>query len=144
MSLNRANISIGEGTQDSAQELEVNLLKALHKIQTQSDNNSYTLVAEDKNNLIGGVVASTSYGWLLVKILWVEEAYQGNGLGTSLMHQVETKAKEDGCHGAWLDTSNPKAMAFYTRLGYEVFGKLSNGDQHYPQNHNRWFMKKMF
>jgi len=41
-----------------------------------------------------------------------------------------------------LDTSNPTAKHFYSKLGYEVFGKLENLDEQFPSGHCRWFMKK--
>lgn len=137
------NINMIDDDYASAEELETNLLKSLKNLQTQSENKSFTLSIKDKaNSLIGGVTGSTSYGWLLIKILWVAKPYQNKGLGRTLMQRIEGKAKEIGCHGAWLDTSNPQAMNFYKNLGYETFGQLSNQQGNYPPNHNRWFMKK--
>ena len=58
------------------------------------------------------------------------------------MQRAEQKGIELGCRGAWLDTSNPNAMDFYLKLGYEMFGLLSNIEDQQPENHKRWFMKK--
>jgi hypothetical protein len=58
------------------------------------------------------------------------------------MARAEQKAREVGCHNAWLDTSSPGAMCFYAKLGYTVFGQLANGSVQQPANHSRWFMRK--
>lgn len=123
--------------------LESELLNSLADTLPQSSNSSFVLAANDpSSNLIGGLTASISYGWLLVKILWVKDEYRGVGLGRSLMNQAETRGIELGCHHVWLDTSNPEAMSFYQALHYETFGQLSNAPDKYPSSHNRWFMKK--
>jgi len=138
-------LKIIDDDQASAEQLEINLLKSLKSLQTQSENKSFTLSVKDEtDSLVGGVSGSSSYGWLLIKILWVEEDYRTKGLGTKLMQQIEEKAQEIGCHGAWLDTSNSTAMNFYKNLGYETFGQLNNRESDYPPNHKRWFMKKYF
>ena len=94
--------------------------------------------------VIAGVVAHTPYGWLHVRMLWVDTPHRGQGLASVLMDRAEAKGREGGCHGAWLDTSNPRAKSFYERRGYAAFGALANGPGQKPATHQRWFMKKMF
>ncbi len=138
------NIQVLEGNDVIANELDSELLKSLGEVLPQSSNTSFVLAIKDSsNNLIGGLTASTSYGWLLVKVLWVKNECRGTGLGRSLMKQAERKGIELGCHHIWLDTSNPEAMSFYQSLNYEIFGQLSNGPDQYPPSHCRWFMKKL-
>ncbi|MBX2837933.1 MAG: GNAT family N-acetyltransferase [Gammaproteobacteria bacterium] len=123
--------------------IESNLLASLRSSLQQSVNEQFVLAAKlDDGALIGGLTASTSYGWLLIKTLWVGENQQRQGLGTSLVQEAELKASELGCHGAWLDTSSPDAKLFYERLGYAVFGNLSNSENQTPSSHQRWFMRK--
>jgi GNAT superfamily N-acetyltransferase len=136
-------IQVLEGSDVVGSELESELLKSLGDVLPQSSNASFVLALKDtSDNLIGGLTASCSYGWLLVKILWVKDEYRGSGLGRSLMKEAELKGVELGCHHIWLDTSNPEAMSFYQSLNYEIFGQLSNAPDQYPPSHNRWFMKK--
>lgn len=138
-----STVTISEETIDITHLLEKELLESLRSSLPQAENASFTLAAKDSlGKLVGGLVASTSYGWLLIKSLWVDEAYQNQGLGRRLMAQAEQKAQAIGCHGAWLDTSSPDAMQFYKKLGYESFGQLSNVAGQQPVSHNRWFMKK--
>lgn len=139
------NIRIEAGDEIAGREIELNLLNSLSQTLAQSNNSSFVLTARDSLDLIiAGLTASTSYGWLLVKVLWVNDKYRGHGMGRALMNKAELKARQSGCHGAWLDTSNPDAMLFYQSLGYTSFGQLNNSSSQYPPGHSRWFMKKEF
>ena len=137
------DIEISENEQSISHFLESELLASLRNSLPQGENTSFILFAKDSaQKVIGGLTASTSYGWLLVKVLWVDSENRGLGLGRALMQRAEHKGIELGCHGAWLDTSNPSAIDFYLMLGYEEFGLLSNVENQQPENHKRWFMKK--
>lgn len=126
-----------------AGEIERRLLDALSGINRQSANVPIVLAARDgAGALVGGLTGATSYGWLLVKTLWVAEGQRGSGIGSRLMQAAEDAGRAAGCHGAWLDTSNAGARAFYVRLGYADFGQLDNGPGQVPEGHVRWFMKK--
>ncbi len=125
------------------QAFEARLLASLREQQPQSNNTSFVLSASKPlAEIVGGLTASTSYGWLCIKTLWVDKTCRGAGVGRALMQAAERKALRTGCHGAWLDTSNPDAMAFYGRLGYKAFGLIGNDADQYPPNHKRWFMKR--
>ena len=138
-----SDFSIELGDERSAEQLEVELLLSLGRDLEQSINTGFTLSATNsEGEVVGGVVANTSYSWLLVKILWVEKGQRHSGIGRSLMAAAEAKAKELNCHSVWLDTSNPQAHQFYSKLGYEVFGNLENAEGQFPSNHRRWFMRK--
>ncbi|WP_299860562.1 GNAT family N-acetyltransferase [uncultured Hoeflea sp.] len=124
-------------------EIEQNLLQALTELNAQSTNTTIVLTARDADGkIVGGVSGSTSYGWFLVKLLWVSNQLRGTGIGKRLILEAEEYSRKRGCHGAWLDTSNPQAREFYLRLGYSDFGVLGNGQDKQPVGHKRWFMKK--
>jgi GNAT superfamily N-acetyltransferase len=126
-----------------ANEVEGKLLHALRQNVPPSDGKPLTLIARDLQGImIGGLIGATSYGWLLVKMLWVAEELRGHGFGARLMAEAETIARSRGCHGAWLDTSSAKAERFYIRLGYAPFGVLTNGPGEQPQGHRRAFLAK--
>ena len=126
-----------------ADEVERRLLEALRQNVPASDGKELTLVARDLQGvMIGGLIGSTSYGWLLVKMLWVAEQCRGHGLGARLMVEAETIARSSGCHGAWLDTSSASTEQFYIRPGYEPFGVPTNGFGEQPQGHRRAFLAK--
>lgn len=138
-----AGFSVELGDERVAERLEAELLLSLRCELQQSLNSGFTLsVKGPEGELIGGLVASTSYDWLLVKILWVAKNQRNSGIGRSLMAAAEVKARELDCHSVWLDTSSPQAFQFYSKLGYEVFGQLENSEGQFPPDHRRWFMKK--
>lgn len=124
--------------------LEAKLLESIRKESVQSTNTEFELIEYNASGLIiGGLVASVSYGWLLIKILWVDKEYRKTGIGRKLMLNAEKKVIQIGCHSVWLDTSNPKAKAFYSSRGYTAFGELKNTSTQLPLNHCRWFMKNV-
>jgi GNAT superfamily N-acetyltransferase len=87
--------------------------------------------------IVAGLVGQTYCGWLFVKYLWVSDSLRGRGVGRELMAQAEARARERGCHSAWLDTFSFQAPGFYQKLGYEEFGRLD-----YPPDHQRHFLRK--
>ena len=95
------NIEFSEDEQSISQLLESELLDSLGNTLPQAENVSFVLSARDPNeNIIGGLSASTSYGWLLVKLIWVDKDYRNQGLGRLLMERAERKGVKIGCHGA--------------------------------------------
>jgi GNAT superfamily N-acetyltransferase len=126
----------------AAAEIENRLIEALRQNVPPNDSESLIMVAREGPALIGGFVGSTSYGWLLVKVLWVAEQVRRRGLGSRLMIQAEALARARGCHDAWLDTSSADAERFYTRLGYKQFGVLQNAEGEPPHGHCRVFLAK--
>ncbi len=123
--------------------LESQLQRSLHSELAQSENTSFLLLAKSSDNdFVGGLAAGTSYDWLLIKLLWVNNENRGCGIGRSLLSTAEKIGLEAGCHSAWLDTSNPIAEKFYRLNGYIEFGRLENESEHTPPTHKRWFLKK--
>ena len=55
-----------------------------------NDSESLILVARHETDIVGGLIGSTSYGWLLVKIVWVAEHRRRCGLGAHLMARAIT------------------------------------------------------
>ena len=91
----------------------------------------------DAGAIVAGLAGETYCGWLFVRYLWVSEALRGQGVGRELMAQAESRARDRGCHSAWLDTFSFQAPGFYRKLGYEEFGRLD-----YPPDHQRLFLRK--
>lgn len=142
--MNQDKLIIALDNRRAGDDIERELLKSLRSSLPQSLNDSFVLTARaNDGSLVGGLSASSSYSWLLIKTLWVDSAYRRMGAGAALLESAEAHAATElGCHAAWLDTSNPDAMQFYVKFGYEVFGQLSNGPGQMPELHRRWFMKK--
>ena len=126
-----------------AQSIEAQLLTDLRQQLPQNENRHFIFSATSSTGrMLGGVTAGSSYGWLLIKTLWVHKDHRRNGIGKALLNEVESAGQHVACHSAWLDTSNPCAKLFYCQCGFEVFAELQNNAYQSPSLHTRWFMKK--
>ena len=81
---------------------------------------------DERETVVGGLVAETVWGWLRVKEFWVAEHYRGQGWGAKLLALAESHAIERGCQHAFLDTFDFQALSFYQKQGYEIFGSLAD------------------
>lgn len=56
--------------------------------------------------------------------VYVTSEWQGRGVAQALMHQAQADSVRAGCDRLWLGVweHNPKAIAFYRKLGFEVVG----------------------
>jgi len=95
-------------------------------------------VKSARGETLGGVLGSIWGGWLSISILLVDDSVRGQDWGTRLMDQIETYARERGCHAVQLDTFSFQARPFYERRGYTVFGTIDD----YPKGHQRFFLTK--
>ena len=59
---------------------------------------------------------------LYIENIVVAPEARGKGIGTRLLAEIETIAREDGFERIWLDVidTNPRARVLYEREGYEV------------------------
>lgn len=102
------------------------------------DHRPLAVIAEDGGALVAGLSGSTSWGWLYVQWLWVDEARRGAGLAGALLERAEAEARARGCKGANIDCFNPVARRAYARQGYEVFGEIPD----FVAGRSRWFLSK--
>ena len=54
-------------------------------------------VEDEKGNLMAGLIAETFGNWLEIEYLFVKEELRGQGLGSNLLQQAETEAKNRNC-----------------------------------------------
>ena len=93
-----------------------------------------------EGNIIGGCLGlGIAWDFGFIDILWVDEAYRGQGIGSALLAEVEGVLKEN-CNLVYLDTFDWQAKDFYEKQGYTVFGTLEDC----PKGHCKYFMKKVF
>jgi len=86
----------------------------------------------------GGLTARYGYQWMFIELLIVPKDARGQDLGTELMQQAEQVARDNNLVGIWLDTFAFQARGFYEKLGYKVFGEITD----YPQSYSRYFLEK--
>jgi GNAT superfamily N-acetyltransferase len=96
------------------------------------------LLRDAQGAVQGGLSGYTAWGWLYVQWLWLAAPQRGQGWAARLLAMAEDEARLRGCHGAWIDTFNPSALAAYRRAGYTPFGALAD----FPPSRSRTFLQK--
>ncbi|WNJ18302.1 GNAT family N-acetyltransferase [Pontibacter sp. G13] len=97
------------------------------------------VLKDEEGQVIGGLLGFIGYWKILeIKVLWVDEAWRGHGLGSKLMLHAEEMARSQGAKLSTVDTIDFQAEEFYPKLGYQVFGELEN----FPEGHRRIFFQK--
>jgi ribosomal protein S18 acetylase RimI-like enzyme len=81
---------------------------------------------DDLGQIQGGVDGHVMWSRLFIKTLWIPEALRHQGLGTRLMHAAEEEARQRRCRSLWLTALGDRALHFYTRLDYTIFGVLDD------------------
>lgn len=102
------------------------------------DKRPLSIMWRENGRLLGGLTGHTQWGWLYIKLLWVEPQQRGSGLGQQLVLAAESEAQQRGCRAAFVNTYSFQAPAFYQKLGYTVWGQLDN----YPAGHQRIYLSK--
>ena len=95
-------------------------------------------VRDEEGRLIGGLNGITSFGWLYIEILWLDEPYRHDGIGSDLLQLAEAEALSRGCQHACLMTFSFQARPFYEKHGYTVFGQLED----YPEGETLFYLRK--
>ncbi len=98
------------------------------------------ILIDEAGHWLGGLAASTYWGWLEIDNFYIPEEFRGNGLGTVLLQTAEDIAARRGCHSSFLSTFEFQARTFYERHGYEVVGQL---DGYPPGSAFYWMRKKL-
>ena len=85
------------------------------------------IVEYDENkNVIAGILGGTYWGWMHIDILWVDEKFRGQGLGSKLLEAAEAEAKKCGCHSVHVDRMSWQAPEFYKKHGYKIISDLDD------------------
>lgn len=95
-------------------------------------------IRDDSDEIVGGVIGGTYWGWLYVDLLWLDESVRRKSYGQKLLAAAEEEALRRGCTQVFLDTFSFQARPFYEKHGYTVFGELKD----FPPGHKRYFLQK--
>lgn len=96
-------------------------------------------VYDEHGTLIAGLLSHRFGEVVFLDILWVEEGKRAQGIGRSLLYELELAAKKSGAKRIHLDTHDFQAPEFYLKNGFETFGILEDAPL---QGMKRYFMKK--
>ena len=88
-------------------------------------------LTDGAGHMIAGCIAGVS-GWdaLHIDILWVDEPYRGQGIGTYLMENVENEARKLGAHIALLGAGDWEAD-FFRKNGYTAAVTQEGPGEHF-------------
>ena len=93
------------------------------------------------NELIAGADACmTAFKILYMSTVYVDEKYRHNKVGTTIMNEVERRAKLLGANMIRLDTFNWQGRDFYRSLGYEEVGFYENVEDGFTEH---FFLKRI-
>lgn len=96
-------------------------------------------IVKDNDHIIAGIKSSLYFGeCFCVDIIFVDEQYRHQHIGSALLKKIEHEAKELGAKLIHLETFDFQAKDFYLKAGYEIFGVLENC----PGTHTRYYLKK--
>ena len=96
------------------------------------------ILRDSGGRAIGGLSASTYWGWLDIEDFYIPDIYRGRGLGTAILREAESIARNRGCTAAQLTTYEFQARSFYERHGWKTVGRLDG----YPPGSTYWWMRK--
>lgn len=96
------------------------------------------IIRNNKDEIIGGLVGGTYWGWLYIDRFWINEKYRNQGLGKNIIKIAEEEAKMRGCKKAQVDTHDFQAFDFYVKQDYKTICEIKD----FPKGHCKYIMIK--
>ncbi len=98
-------------------------------------------MARHERDLVGGVglrsISDPDSHFAEVKRLWVRPDLRRDGIGLTLMNEIERHAKDRGCVTLFLETgpAQPEALALYRSRGWTEIKQYPAGAFSHPKAH---------
>jgi len=89
----------------------------------------YRCIKENGEVVAGLLAEAYCNATVFVDVLWVREDCRGKGYATALMNDIENQAYESGRKVSFLSTYTFQAKGLYEKLGYSVFGTITDCPQ---------------
>ena len=105
---------------------------------TVSNTIDSNFLAFDNDKLIGGAIGYIEYNWYFLDLLYIDENYRGQNIGTKLIKAIEEFAIKENLTGVRMETWNFQSRGFYEKNGYKVFAQIENC----PPGTIDYFLKK--
>lgn len=89
---------------------------------------AFTEVLEAEGKIIAYYSVDVRNDNLFINSIQVQRGYQGLGLGSEMMHRIETMARTRDLQAIelWVQITNREAMRFYRRNGYKLISRQGN------------------
>lgn len=97
------------------------------EIRKRLNANKTLVIAKGYKRPYGFISISRRSKILFIDMLAVDSREQGKGVGHTLMKAAEDYGMRERCHSVelFVDDSNPKAIRFYSKMGYEIDAYIS-------------------
>lgn len=96
------------------------LMQTLEEVEREFDEGVFLKAVDDNGVVIGSVRACAKNGTLFIGKLIVHPDFQGQGIGTRLLTEIETVCPQECCELFTSDKS-VKNIRLYERLGYVAY-----------------------
>jgi Acetyltransferase (GNAT) family. len=73
------------------------------------------LAVYNENTLIGGASGYIKYCWYYLDLLWINENYRKQKMGTQLINEIEIISRKRNCIGIRTETWDFQAKGFYEK-----------------------------
>lgn len=105
-----------------------NALARFNDAKVGPDNHELLNIVEydDSGHVIAGILGGTYWGWMHIDILWVDEKFRKQGIGSKLLQAAEDEARRRGAHSVHVDTMSWQAPDFYKKHGYKIISELND------------------
>jgi GNAT superfamily N-acetyltransferase len=129
-----------EATPREATEAALTCLRkhATERVGILKGESPFSVLAIHEERIIGGLIGKVFWNWLYADLVWVEEEFRGQDVGTRVMQAAEERAKEMKLTGIYLWTQTWQAPLFYAKLGYTQFVEFED----FPPGHSRFGFRK--
>lgn len=89
-------------------------------------NNPFGFYAFLDNEIIGGIIAYKKMQWLDIDILFVDEKFRSNRIGSQLMDKAVEYCKQEELIGIHLFTLDFQAKGFYEKQGFKLIAQIKD------------------
>lgn len=83
-------------------------------------------LAFDNERLVGGAIGFVEYNWYFLDLLYIDEEYRGQDIGTNLLKEIEEFSIKQNLTGIRMETWDFQARGFYEKNGYNVFAEIKD------------------
>ncbi|MDE5539535.1 MAG: GNAT family N-acetyltransferase [Bacilli bacterium] len=108
--------------------------------ENSDDEKNKNFLVFDEDRLVGGAIGHVLYNWYFLELLWIEEAYRGQDIGTALIKNIEEYANKENLTGIRMETWNFQAKGFYEKMGYKLYATIEDCP---PGTIDYFFKKKL-
>ena len=89
-------------------------------------NDPFGFYAIINDKIIGGIIAYKKMQWLDIDILFVDEKYRENKIGSQLMSKAVEYCKQENLIGMHLFTLDFQAKGFYEKQGFNLIAQIKD------------------